>query len=144
MDLAPDLHLTGKEDAAMYPQGAKKAVYTGVDNVKNLRIMTQVDAADLDEGLASAATLLNEEALATMGVVELLEALILVFNTCFLLLLYVYLFSPMLNRLREESGRTGQILRMLPKDVVLKCRHLHVYYVGIADDESDADSDRDD
>eukprot|EP00741_Cyanophora_paradoxa_P000766 tig00000058_g738.t1 len=68
----------------------------------------------------------------------LILALILVFVVVFLLGLYVYLFAPMLARLGEETGRAGQILKMIPRDVVLKCTHLHHYFVGAPQFDFDA------
>eukprot|EP00741_Cyanophora_paradoxa_P017446 tig00020965_g16855.t1 len=131
-ETTPDLLLTGKED----PSIVVKKNYFNI-NSKNLDLMMEIDDGDLDDGLNRAAAAFVTEAINSMSIIELIEALILAFNIVFLGFLYIYLFAPMLSRLREESGRTGQILRMLPKDVVIKCPHLHMYFVGIRGDMDD-------
>eukprot|EP00741_Cyanophora_paradoxa_P016200 tig00000042_g15640.t1 len=130
-ETAPDLLLTGKEDAR-YAQSNNFAVQSS-----KLDLMMEVDDGDLDDGLNRAAAAFVAESLASMAVIEMMEALILTFVILFLLALYIYLFAPMLARLGEETGRAGQILRMLPKDVVFKCVHLHHYFVGIGKDEDE-------
>eukprot|EP00741_Cyanophora_paradoxa_P022879 tig00021522_g22099.t1 len=130
LETAPDLLLTGKED--------KKYIKPNTTpNSATLDLIMDIDDGDLDDGLNRAAAAFVAESLTSMGVIETMEALILTFVILFLAGLYLYLFAPMLARLREETGRAGQILRMIPKDVVLKCVHLHHYFVGIGKEEED-------
>eukprot|EP00741_Cyanophora_paradoxa_P008287 tig00001284_g8016.t1 len=117
-ETAPDLLLTGKED----PSIVRKNNYNNL-NSKQLNLMMEIDEGDLDDGLNQAVGAIVTEAVASMA------ALILSFVVIFLMVLYVYLFAPMLARLGEETGRAGQILKM--------CVHLHSYFVGINGDNED-------
>eukprot|EP00741_Cyanophora_paradoxa_P022880 tig00021522_g22100.t1 len=130
-ETTPDLLITGKEEAKYI----KKNNFDIKSN--KLDLIMEIDDGDLDDGLNRAAAAFVAESLTSMGVIETMEALILTFVILFLAGLYLYLFAPMLARLREETGRAGQILHMIPKDVVLKCVHLHHYFVGIGKEEDE-------
>eukprot|EP00741_Cyanophora_paradoxa_P005938 tig00000949_g5756.t1 len=154
-ETAPDLLLTGKEDPSVVRHKNYELTST------KLELLMEIDDGDLDDGLNQAAAAFVAESLTSMGVIEMMEALILTFVILFLAALYIYLFAPMLARLGEETGRAGQILKMVPKDVVLKaralcpparpacdaltrplraraqCVHLHHYFVGIGKEDED-------
>eukprot|EP00741_Cyanophora_paradoxa_P011966 tig00020572_g11562.t1 len=93
----------------------KVADYAGVEASLAVRMMTQVDNGDLDDGLSRSARLFVDESEIQLGAITLAEAGILAFDVAFLSLLFVFLFLPMLRRLRDESSRVDQLLRMFPK-----------------------------
>eukprot|EP00741_Cyanophora_paradoxa_P019201 tig00000215_g18537.t1 len=82
-ETTPDLLLTGKEDESIVVHDNYFHI-----NSNNLNLMMEIDDGDLDDGLNRAAAALVTEAINSMSIIELIEALILSFNIVFLGFLY--------------------------------------------------------
>eukprot|EP00276_Gloeochaete_wittrockiana_P001431 CAMPEP_0184676918 /NCGR_PEP_ID=MMETSP0308-20130426/88605_1 /TAXON_ID=38269 /ORGANISM="Gloeochaete witrockiana, Strain SAG 46.84" /LENGTH=1343 /DNA_ID=CAMNT_0027124781 /DNA_START=958 /DNA_END=4989 /DNA_ORIENTATION=- len=93
-----------------------------------LRDILQMDeSGNLDDAMTRSMQLYKEIATERVNMIISMEAGILAFQICFLIGLYMFLFRPLVKRLRTECNRTSQFIAMLPKEVLMQVDVLRKY-----------------
>mmetsp|Transcript_8439 Transcript_8439/g.13790 ORF Transcript_8439/g.13790 Transcript_8439/m.13790 type:complete len:96 (-) Transcript_8439:51-338(-) len=90
--------------------------------------MDQVARDYLDAGLVKAQDLFQEEAEGKVSFSVRAGAGMLTALLICLMIVYIVIFRPMMKELKEECGRSSQLLKQLPYDVAKNIKGLRSYF----------------
>jgi len=93
----------------------------------DMTILQQVYVDYLDPGLDTGVGYLVEESRTRISQARLAQALILMGALISVVAVYLVIFRPMIRDLKEECGRSNQLLKMLPRQVLQTTKGLRKF-----------------